>query len=266
MYKLLLLFTFFFGVIVGYLLSSERSSGNVSQERELSRINTDSKDISTYDKAKPRNKRVFNKKEQRINSLLKERKVKEILSEVYALEATGPDNPSAYLDAINLYEEILTITPNNKKVLSSFSNTLVLTKDYEKAFSVLSKCTKLFPKDELCNGNLTNLFISQGKAKETFKYIQKCLKNTPHNRLCLFNQASLYASSGEYLKAIDVLTYIIESKKPSSISMDKGLIWGQIATYWSILNKETKSSKFYRLACDEGDTQSCEILRRDYEK
>lgn len=160
-------------------------------------------------------------------------------------------------EVVRLLEDILNIDPKNEKALTYISNFYSARRNTQKAKIYLEKCISLYTENELCNGNLSNLYF---ESKEAKKYIDQCLKNTPNNFICIFNQATFEYNIGEFGKSYRSYKFLESNLDTDSYGIAKintELIYFGVAKSAKAINKMSEAREYFERACGLSHEQSC---------
>ncbi|EQC44662.1 lipopolysaccharide assembly protein LapB [Bacteriovorax sp. Seq25_V] len=162
-------------------------------------------------------------------------------------------------EIVSLLEEALAKDPKSEKILTNLSNYLLSVDRAEEAKNLLISCVSLYPTNQLCNGNLTNVFFN---TPEAMKYFDLCLKNTPNNALCKYNLAGFQFMKHDYKKS-----YASFKELEGYLDSDEGGIqFAREDIYLNIglnarelgLKKEARS--YLDKACSLGQERACTEL------
>lgn len=172
-----------------------------------------------------------------------------------------PKNDSDYQEIVDLYEEVLRSEPDHEKALEYYSNYLILQQELDLALPIMKKCLEKYPKNELCNGNLLNYYLSKNQMKDLEKSITNCLSNLPDSLMCLFNQGQYYLSTHQYKKSLEVFQRIDRDKHNSTVSYTNGAIAVGIAQSYEGLKNKAKAKDYHAISCHEGNEYSCKWVK-----
>ncbi len=215
--------------------------------------------VSTKDKALIDAVIAQNSIKSEVQEAKEEAAIDESINSLFNRATSLMGNRANENEVVSLLEEALSKDPKSEKILTNLSNYLLSIERAEEAKNLLISCVELYPSNELCNGNLTNVFFNTPEAQS---YFDLCLKNTPRNALCKYNLAGFQFMKHDYKNSYETFKELEShlDADEGGIQFAKEDIYLNLGLNARELGKKKEARNYFDKACSLGQERSCTEL------
>ncbi len=122
--------------------------------------------------------------------------------------------------AEKLYNELLTIQPNNPQIIFYFATLLAQQNKLDTAKNYFKKLSKKSPNDPNVNTNLGNIYFQTGDFKNAIKYFNKVIEQKPDFVQAYFNKGILLNNLRNYKDALECFKKVFEIEPNNNIALN----------------------------------------------